>query len=372
MHSISRRFAAGLLLLAACRAWGATPAEDCRRDLDELPGFILDNDAGGKDAQARYGNAHFEAALAAARSAAAAVKSDADCQPVLSKYLEAWRHGHLQVVPTSAAARNVAASGAPTGGDRLPALRVLSHDTLLLTLRTFDGSAREPLIRLLASERTAFESHPNWIIDVRDNNGGMDSSYQPVMPWLMDNDSLQVGITLYVTPANIAGWERLCKEHALGDAECVSNIAPLVDRMKAARTGDYVSPRPGQDVLPYTADKSIAHRPRRVAILTDEACGSSCEQFLLDARQSFSVKLVGRHTFGALDVSNMREHDLPSRKRRLFYATTRSLRIPDQPVDGIGVLPDIYLPRGKEASAPSDEIEHVRRWLEGGPLVPAN
>ncbi len=372
MHSISRRSVAGLLLLAACRAWCATPAQDCRRDLDDLPGFLLENDAGGKDAQARYGSAHFEAALAAAQSAAAAVKSDADCLPVLSKYLEAWRHGHLQVVPMASTAPSVAASGAAAGDDRLPAMRALSHDTLLLTLRSFNNGTREPLVRLLASKREVLESHPNWIIDVRDNNGGMDSSYEPVMPWLMANDGLQVGTTLYVTPANIAGWERVCLSSAPGDAECARNLAPFIDRMKAAKTGDYISLRPGQDLLPSPADKSATHQPRRVAILTDEACGSSCEQFLLEARQSFSVKLVGRRTFGALDVSNLRDHDLPSGKRRLFYATTRSLRIPDQPVDGIGVLPDIYLPRGKEAAAPSDEIEHVRRWLEGGPLAPAN
>ena len=87
-------------------------------------------------------------------------------------------------------------------------------------------------------------------------------------------------------------------------------------------------------------------------------------------RPSLSVKLLGRHTWGGLDVSNLRGHDLPSGKRRLYYATTRSLRIPEQPVDGIGVLPDLYLPRGHGAAAAEDEIERTRRWLEGGSLEP--
>jgi hypothetical protein len=37
-------------------------------------------------------------------------------------------------------------------------------------------------------------------------------------------------------------------------------------------------------------------------VLIDNMCGSSCEQFLLTVRQSFSVKLVGRsNTMGVID-----------------------------------------------------------------------
>ena len=96
-------------------------------------------------------------------------------------------------------------------------------------------------------------------------------------------------------------------------------------------------------------------RPLRVAILIDGGCGSSCEEFALEARQSFSVKLIGQRTFGSLDYSNVCPHDLPSGRRRLLYATTRSTRIPSLMVDAAGVPPDIYLPLEAGSNAAGDD-----------------
>ena len=78
-----------------------------------------------------------------------------------------------------------------------------------------------------------------------------------------------------------------------------------------------------------------------MAVLVDNACASSCEEFLLAARQSFHVKLIGRNNYGALDYSNLRRHTLPSGVRQLQYATSRA-----------------------------QEIVRVQHWLEGGSLRP--
>ena len=109
-------------------------------------------------------------------------------------------------------------------------------------------------------------------------------------------------------------------------------------------------------------------RPQKVAVLMDKDCGSSCEQFLLTARQGFGVKLLGRPSFGALDYSNMRPYALPSGRRDLWYTTSRSLRLPQLPVDTLGVLPDILLPELHSAGDAAAEVQAVQRWLEGGTL----
>jgi C-terminal processing protease CtpA/Prc len=109
-----------------------------------------------------------------------------------------------------------------------------------------------------------------------------------------------------------------------------------------------------------------------VAILIDGGCASSCEQFLLTTRQSFNVKLIGRRTYGSLDFSNLRPFALPSGERLLWYATSRSLRIPDLPVDLAGIPPDIYLPLAKGDHAKEEEVNRVQSWLEGGSLAPKN
>jgi hypothetical protein len=356
--------------MASLRAWSATPAEDCRRDLADLPGFMQENDAGGKDQLARQGAAHFEAALAEADAQADAVQSDDACFGVIRNYLAAWRRTHLALRAIREQTAEDKAVAAQYHADRLPAMRVLSGRTLLLTLASFNFGTRDPLVQLLQSHRRELESHPDWIVDVRHNDGGADSSYLPLLPWLLANGRVEVGARAFVTPANIAAWERICAIEAADDPGCVAFMQPIVQRMKAASTGDYIDMQGGDGIKFLAPDPPTMRRPQRVAILIDEDCASSCEQFLLDARQSFSVKLVGRHTWGGLDVSNLRVHDLPSGKRRLYYATTRSLRIPDQPVDGIGVLPDVCLPHASDAAAANDEIERTRRWLEGGSLAP--
>ena len=367
MRYKTTRWIAALLALCAAQAACATPADECRRDLDELPAFMLENDAGGKDLLERQGAAHMDAALATARASAAAVQADADCQPVLATYLQAWRRTHLAIEAVGAPSMAQQVSGT-TDDPRLPTLRVLSPRTVLLTLRSFNDKVRAALIALLRDRRRTLESHADWIIDVRENDGGLDSSFDPLLPWLLPNGIVSVDVRVHVTPANIAGWERACAQMAAGDDGCAGRIDPVVRSMKSARPGEDITVY--GDGVAYLPPTHVAHRPARVAILTDVTCGSSCEQFLLYARQGFDVKLVGRHTYGGLDYSNLRSHDLASGRWRLWYATTRSLRIPDQPVDGIGVLPDVYLPRADGAAAAADEVERTRRWLEGGTLAP--
>src|SRR5690606_6289341 len=87
----------------------------------------------------------------------------------------------------------------------------------------------------------------------------------------------------------------------------------------------------------------ILPKPNRVAILINEYCGSTTEQFLLDAKQSGKVKLYGRSTYGALDFSNMTSAISPSGEFQLWYCTSKSLRIPGMEIDGRGIQPDYYL-----------------------------
>jgi C-terminal processing protease CtpA/Prc len=140
--------------------------------------------------------------------------------------------------------------------------------------------------------------------------------------------------------------------------------------MRKAVPGTYVAMEDSGAMSYARVERLEQHRPSRVAILIDGGCGSSCEEFVLEARQSFNVKLVGQHTFGSLDYSNLRPHDLPSGRRRLWYATTRSSRIPGLLVDVAGVPPDIYLPIQAGNDARQEEVRRVQSWLEGGSLAP--
>lgn len=364
MRALGAALAALLLPPAALAASGAVL---CQQDLEAIPAFLLANDAGARDQLERAGQAYFAAAMTQARHEAAAATDDTQCLAALNAYLKAWRKGHLSVTTAAASAST------PPRVTPAPQLQVLSAHSLLLRLPSFAGRYRDSLRELLKQQRRALDSHRYWIIDVRGNGGGNDDVFYLLLPALMSNDYARIGAAWLATPANIEALQQACARFAPGDAQCVHFMSEAVERMRSVASGSYVSQEEGS-ALRYVEAGRVPHRPARVAVLMDRRCGSSCEEFLLTVRQSFSVKLVGTPSAGSLDYSNLQPHALPSGKRVLMYATSRSYRLPGLPVDAAGVQPDIYLPDSTAASsqgagASDPLILRVQRWLEGGSLA---
>jgi hypothetical protein len=352
-----------------------TAAELCVKDLEVIPGFLLENDTGAKEHLAQFGQKHFDDAFAEAKSAAMKVSDDDGCWQVLHQYLRAWRKGHLEVSPvllvsTKPAAGTPPATTAAAPREDGPKFQILSRKTILLTLKSFNPQNRAPLIALLKRNHAALAKHSNWIIDVRGNGGGSDSAYDPVLAWLLPDETISVGAMWLATPANLVGHRNFCATFAPGDSECEKELNETIARTRNAPTGSLV-PQDDKGSISFVRQEPLEpRRPSRVAILIDGGCGSSCEEFLLAARQSFNVKLIGRRSCGSLDFSNLRPFTLPSGERLLWYATSRSSRIPDLPVDLAGIPPDIYLPLAHGDHAKEEEVGRVRSWLEGGSLAP--
>ncbi|PHV26829.1 hypothetical protein CSQ93_17555 [Janthinobacterium sp. BJB426] len=370
-------WALAALTLANTHALAAAPGETCVRDLRAITPFLLENDTGARAHLAQKGQAYFDLALATATTAAASAADDKACNAILGNYLGMWRKSHLYVKPGSvqeiakpAPARpNVASQAAPS---KEPALQILSDATVLLSLPSFHDPYRAAVAALLDTHRAVLAARPNWIIDVRRNAGGSDSTYAPLLQWISSDEMVSVGAEWLSTPANIASQEKICALVAPGDQDCIDFATQAVKQMRTVKPGDYV-PQENDELISYArVSAQEPRRPTRVAVLMDSECASSCEEFLLAARQSFHVKLIGRNSEGALDYSNLRLHALPSGVRELQYATSRSARLPHLQVDLGGIMPDIYLPPPKDEAGRAQEIVRVQRWLEGGTLRPNN
>ena len=60
---------------------------------------------------------------------------------------------------------------------------------------------------------------------------------------------------------------------------------------------------------------------------------------------SKKVILFGNHsTAGVLDYSNAVSTNFPSGKYQLTFPMTRSQRLPENPIDNIGIKPDVIIP----------------------------
>ena len=318
----------------------------------------------------RNHGAAIDAKLQLARKNVVNVSDNAICDSIIWNYLKAWRPGHLSLGPWPwSMATDLSRQGKPPSGvdPFLSKIKILSKNTVLLTFPTFYDSYKGDIELLLKKNRSILESHPNWIVDVRKNNGGSDGTYQPLLHWLLSGGYVQQNVEWLATSDNLRAQETICS--MAGDkVACARSIEPVVAALRNTPAGRYTLAN-GEVALTYgVPSNSEKHRPKHVAVLIDRACGSSCEQFLLTVRESQSVKLLGRPTSGELDVSNLRPHPLPSGFRAVFYATSRSLRLPDMPIDQIGIQPDILLPRPADAVATDNEVSHVQRWMEGGSL----
>ncbi|MFM9957304.1 MAG: S41 family peptidase [Phycisphaerales bacterium] len=230
----------------------------------------------------------------------------------------------------------------------------LSDRTGWLRLPSFQDPVLPKLTAIMEEQKADFATLENLIIDIRNNGGGSDYVYAPIMPLIYSRPVYTVGIQLKCSPDNIAGWEALLTDPQI-PADQLESIRNRIEGMRQ-HLGGYYTPQPSATVETFPEVKLF---PKRVALLI-EGAGSSGEQFILEAMQSRKVTMFGQgSSAGVLDHANVRSFPLPSGRFEVRNPTSRSLRLPNFPVDPQGIAPDITVPEGEK-----DEIEFVRKWLE--------
>jgi C-terminal processing protease CtpA/Prc len=199
----------------------------------------------------------------------------------------------------------------------------------------------EKIVRKYWSEIT---STPNLIIDIRNNSGGQDEYYQLLADLLYTNPYTSKGVEWYSTKNNIKMYEDAIKNGDIRNGEeGIRWTNSLLNEMKKNIGGFVIHPMIGADTT--VKNDTIYNYPKRVGIIINEGNASSAEQFLLTAKESSKVILFGNYnTAGVLDYSNTISENFPSNKYKLTFPMTRSRRLPDNPIDNIGIPPDIYIP----------------------------
>lgn len=239
-----------------------------------------------------------------------------------------------------------------------PFLERLNERTVYLCIPSFAFEQKRSIDSVLAVNDALIRSTENLIIDIRNGTGGSDASYGGLIPYLYTGPMRTVGVKLRATELNAAGYAEYADMFGR-DSENGRWCMDVATRMRAA-LGSWLE----LDEQPWSVDSSHTALPfpQRVGILCNEGNGSTDEQFLLEARTSAKVKLFGRPTFGALDVSNMRRVTSPDGCYQLGYTMSLSHRLPHMPVDVMGIQPDHYLDEGIPEM---DWVGYVQGVLEG-------
>ena len=215
----------------------------------------------------------------------------------------------------------------------------IDDSTAYLRIKSFDDHFAKKIIAEIKSNENKIISKPYLIIDVRYNGGGSDFSYSPLLPFIYTNPIKTIGIDVLSTPDNIKSWQKVIDENPKLPENVKKNIADVITQM-SQNPNKFINIR--NDEIDTILQAAYVF-PRKVAILIDEGCASSTEQFLLAAKQSKKVIIFGQPTAGVLDYSNMRTVNLDCMPYLLGYSTSRSRRIPDNAIDDTGILPDVLL-----------------------------
>lgn len=237
-------------------------------------------------------------------------------------------------------------------------LKELDPRTLLLQLPSFlpvNAPAIEAAIR---DNREKILETPNLIIDLRGNHGGADFTFQSVLPFLYARPVQVHGFDLYATEDNARYYDELTADPDRPE-EQKEKYRKTAAELRA-NLGKFI---PGVDTI--VEFETVFPNPKRVALLVDRGCVSSCEGFLDFARQSGKAKVFGENTGGAFDYGNISVVRTPCQDYAIAYGTARK-RGRQGSVDLTGFAPDVRIPEGELFP-----VEWVRRALAAEAPEPA-
>jgi len=250
----------------------------------------------------------------------------------------------------------------PNGSNTYPLAMYLGDSTFYLRIPGFSSNIANEFVEKNWNE---IMSRPNLIIDIRNNGGGQDNYYQKLAELIYTNSYESKGVEWYSTKGIITDWKEAIKNGDIKEGYEEDSKA-LVKEMEKNIGGFVLHPYRSHDGI--VERDTVYQYPKTVGIIINGRNGSSAEQFLLAAKQSSKVILFGNeNTAGVLDYSNITPKELPSAKYKMWLPATRSRRLPENPIDNIGIAPDIIIPLEPQVQLYNrldDWVYFVKNYLE--------
>lgn len=225
------------------------------------------------------------------------------------------------------------------------ASKLLTAKTLYIKISSFDAGNARHIDSVIKENKSILDTIPNLVLDLRNNGGGADFAYGPLLPYIYTNPVKGIGVDVISTDQNIQAWKNILTMEGLPE-ETINNLKGMIAKMEVNK-GKLVS------IVDDEIDSSFTRlpHPERIIVLINSGCASTTEQFLLAALQSKKVQLMGENTGGVLDYANVREKDFKCLPYTLHYATTRSRRVDiGQGIDNVGIKPQI--------------VAHTNDWIK--------
>ncbi|ACU63763.1 S41 family peptidase [Chitinophaga pinensis] len=238
----------------------------------------------------------------------------------------------------------------------------LDQQTAYLKIPTF---SRDNLVQKLISDNDSIIRHTKYlIVDLR-NNGGGNTGWAYLLPYLMTQPIGQGNNYLRLSPKNtqrVLAEIKPLVENPIQDElkkyytpSLVQQYQQIYKEMPLAKTAFYTIP---SVTIPLD---SITPHPVLIALVFDELCGSSTEYFFQVSKQSKKIIRYGTSTLGMMDYAGMPQSTpLPFKGYYLAIPDTKSSWTDTAPIDATGLQPEKDL-----SKIPQTEwVDFIRRDLK--------
>lgn len=223
-----------------------------------------------------------------------------------------------------------------------------------------DFTSHDQMTQLLTEHGEALKSAEKWIVDVRYCRGGSDSVYYPIFNFVFPPN---------FEPDYTDAQHLVTETNYQNRIRSFGNMSPpgenpfldaFISQMEKNRGKGFVR----FDFSEFKEAIQGTDLPKSVVVLTDKFCGSSGEQFVIDAKLSPKVTVMGRPTRGVLDYSNQAIEEFEEDGYVFFYATSRSDRVErGEGIDFHGIQPDIIIPWTPEHLERDVDLEKAIQYL---------
>ncbi len=240
-------------------------------------------------------------------------------------------------------------------------------------IRLADFSDEEQIQQMYAENTELLKNSKTLIVDVRNNGGGSDTCFLPLLQYALPNGKRIDELDLVDASANRDGSEinyslRNCDTRLKAVDEYLNMELPeetrtilqmMKDELLENRGKGFIKREKEEMDIPIVGDSNV----EEMYIITDSGCGSSGDNFVAVFSMFPKVTVVGRPTMGILDYSNVAfvQYDDFS----LMYPTSRLISV--ESGNGMmkkGVKVDYYVPWTLEHLKGDVDLEFVMKLIE--------
>jgi Peptidase family S41 len=233
----------------------------------------------------------------------------------------------------------------------------LDNETALVVLPPFTiPNATEFVQEMLKENEDILKNTPNLIIDLRNNPGGDDAAFTSLFPYIATGTITRKGGVFKATDENIISLKHeleAIQEYPVYKERLSPKLQQVLQKMETNK-GRFVNGPDKEFAVGVTMPN-----PKKIAFLVNKNTASTAEQFILEAKQSTKTIVFGENTKGLADYIEVRDWGLPCYGWRVAFALAKSPRLPQNPIDNVGISPNVKIGENE-----ADWVEFVKNYLK--------